>query len=257
VDAGCVGELQAAALLRAHEFSSRHAAMLLLALVNLRVRCVVAACGASTTWQAEAANVGPASAALAHLPACGPCCVWRYAVLCCHRPQAELLAALQQHMLATQHLYDQQSLATTIWSLAKLGAQQPPAAAAGANGSETSSSSSSSSSSNPQQLRRQLVAALLARCDPQMLHWQGRWLAQSAWGFAKLGVQPSSAWGQVRHDGGAARCRWCGEGGWSHACGMQHAPSTQLRCMCRGRPPPSAVSADRHSWLLQPPSCRT
>lgn len=45
---------------------------------------------------------------------------------------------------------------------------------------------------------RQLVKALMWRCDPQMHHWSGRDLAQAAWGLGKLGARPSAVWKEVR-----------------------------------------------------------
>jgi hypothetical protein len=44
---------------------------------------------------------------------------------------------------------------------------------------------------------RSLRQVLLWRCDPQMLHWSGRALAQAGWGLGKLGARPNVAWKQV------------------------------------------------------------
>jgi hypothetical protein len=42
---------------------------------------------------------------------------------------------------------------------------------------------------------------LMWRCDPQMHHWSGRDIAQAAWGLAKLGARPNTAWKNVRPTG--------------------------------------------------------
>jgi hypothetical protein len=134
------------------------------------------------------------------------------------RPSRELWAALQQHILASLHLFDQQSLSCTIWAAAKFSAAGAGGATAAAPLSQPAPGDAAAAEAEEQDARRQqraqqaLVAALMRRCDPQMRQWQGRHLAQAAWGLACLGARPDAAWAEV------------GGGGWCEGTCVRSAP---------------------------------
>ncbi|KAF6254516.1 hypothetical protein COO60DRAFT_314958 [Scenedesmus sp. NREL 46B-D3] len=106
------------------------------------------------------------------------------------RPDSQMFQAMQQHVAGSLHQYKHQSMASTIWALAKLsntGSTEP--AAAGSTSSAATGSGSTSST-----VSRDLVAALVCRCQPQMHFWSPRDLSQAAWGLARLGAKPSQEW---------------------------------------------------------------
>lgn len=108
-------------------------------------------------------------------------------VICTHSPDEELMPALLQHISSNIALFEGQSLVNTIWALARLQDMRRT----------THKASSAAGAPVFPLVPHQLVQSLLGRCDPQMLHWEGRDIAQAAWGLGKLGARPSAAWKQV------------------------------------------------------------
>jgi hypothetical protein len=124
-----------------------------------------------------------------------------------------MLQAMQQHIASTMHQYKHQSMATTIWALAKLsnkGSTTTDPAAAGSIGTTSSTSGAATGSgSTSSTVSSELVAALVEGCQHQLHLWSPRDLSQAAWGLAKLGAKPSEQWCQVRGSDDAACCGHC------------------------------------------------
>jgi hypothetical protein len=106
-----------------------------------------------------------------------------------------MFQAMQQHIASSLHQYKHQSMANTIWALAKLSGKGSAAPAAASSTASTTTGSTSSTVSSD------LVAALVARCQPQMHFWSARDLSQAAWGLARLGAKPSQQWCKVSNTG--------------------------------------------------------
>jgi hypothetical protein len=138
----------------------------------------------------------------------------------CHRPEQELMAALQQHSIYSIGLFQGQALANTIWALAKLqDLPMPPGSQQQQQHQQHQQMLDSMAAPTPATEAaaggwRECVKALMWRCEPQMLQWSGRDISQAAWGLSKLGARPNWAWRQVGNIRGgdrrgySSRC-WC------------------------------------------------
>jgi hypothetical protein len=113
------------------------------------------------------------------------------------RPDQQMLQAMQQHIASTLHQYNHQSMATTIWALAKLSSKGSTDPAAAAGTTSTTSSTAPGSGSTSSTASSELVAALVESCQRQLHLWSPRDLSQAAWGLARLGAKPSQQWCQV------------------------------------------------------------
>lgn len=129
-------------------------------------------------------------------------------------PTEDLMLALQQHISTTISLFEGQSLVSTIWALAKLqdmparsrqhGSSSGDGGGGGGGGGtlvgnfrQQPGSTAPGQGADSEGSCRSLKQTLLWRCEPQMLHWSGRELAQAGWGLGKLGARPNVAWKQV------------------------------------------------------------
>ena len=159
-DTTLISELQEAAIMLITTFESQHVAMLLSALVGLRVP-----------------------------------------------PNAQLLSALQRHINDNLHLFTHQSLANTIWALAKLSSvvglqqqQQQQRHAAVGSAADPDHSPAAASAAAPAAaagIDARLVKRLLYRCHPQMHLWSPVHLCQVVWGLGKLGAKGDARWRRV------------------------------------------------------------
>jgi hypothetical protein len=112
------------------------------------------------------------------------------------RPDQQMLQAMQHHIARSLHQYKHQSMATTIWALAKLsskGSTEP----ASAGTTSTTSSTAKGPGGTGSTCSSELVAALVDACQSQLQVWSPRDLSQAGWGLARLGAQPSQQWCQV------------------------------------------------------------
>jgi hypothetical protein len=114
-----------------------------------------------------------------------------------------MLQAMQHHIAGTLHQYRHQSMATTIWALAKLSSKGSTGhVAAGSTsstfiGPDSTGSTATGSGSTSSTVSSELVAGLVDCCQPQLHLWSPRDLSQAAWGLARLGAKPSQQWCQV------------------------------------------------------------